>query len=116
MAPTIVYDAAGRVCMVVGSPGGSAIINYVAKAIVGGDRLGARSAGGGRAAQLRQPQRARPSSSTDTPVAALAPKLRALGHDVSVMPLTSGAGAILRERGTWVGGADPRREGTVRGE
>ena len=52
----------------------------------------------------------------DTPVAALADRLRALGHDVTVLPLTSGAGAILRERGTWVGGADPRREGTVRGE
>jgi gamma-glutamyltranspeptidase len=35
---------------------------------------------------------------------------------VSVLPLTSGAGAILRERGTWAGGADPRREGTARGE
>ena len=52
----------------------------------------------------------------DTPVAALADRLRALGHDVSVLPLTSGAGAILRERGTWAGGADPRREGTARGE
>src|SRR5436190_18736123 len=34
MAPTIVYDASGRVHMIVGSPGGSAIINYVAKTIV----------------------------------------------------------------------------------
>ena len=53
---------------------------------------------------------------TLTPVASLADRLRALGHDVSVLPLTSGAGAILRERGTWAGGADPRREGTARGE
>jgi gamma-glutamyltranspeptidase/glutathione hydrolase len=35
MAPTIVYDAKGQVYMVVGSPGGSAIINYVAKTLVG---------------------------------------------------------------------------------
>jgi gamma-glutamyltranspeptidase len=34
MAPTIVYDPAGRVSLVVGSPGGSSIINYVAKAIL----------------------------------------------------------------------------------
>ncbi len=35
MAPTIVYDRAGRVYMIVGSPGGPAIINYVAKTLLG---------------------------------------------------------------------------------
>ena len=35
MAPTIVYDGGGRIVMVVGSPGGNAIINYVAKALIG---------------------------------------------------------------------------------
>jgi gamma-glutamyltranspeptidase/glutathione hydrolase len=100
---------------VVGSPGGSSIINYVAKAILATidwkldpqaavtlPNFGSRNG----PAELEQ----------DTPVAALADRLRALGHDVSVLPLTSGAGAILRERGTWAGGADPRREGTARGE
>src|SRR6185295_9009705 len=35
MAPTIVYDGKGQVYMVAGSPGGSAIINYVAKTLIG---------------------------------------------------------------------------------
>src|SRR5258706_16480618 len=35
MAPTIVYDGKGNVYIVAGSPGGSAIINYVAKTLVG---------------------------------------------------------------------------------
>jgi len=115
MAPTIVYDPAGRVRLVVGSPGGSAIINYVAKAIVATIdwKLDPQSA----VALPHFGSRNGPTElEQDTPVAALADRLRALGHDVTVLPLTSGAGAILRERGTWVGGADPRREGTARGE
>src|SRR3982751_2633425 len=35
MAPTMVFDAQGRLQLMVGSPGGSQIINYVAKALVG---------------------------------------------------------------------------------
>ena len=115
MAPTIVYDPAGRVRLVVGSPGGSSIINYVTKAILATVdwKLDPQAAValpnfGSRNGPVELEQ--------DTPVAALADRLRALGHDVSVLPLTSGAGAILRERGTWAGGADPRREGTARGE
>ncbi len=115
MAPTIVYDPAGRVRLVVGSPGGSAIINYVAKAIVATIdwKLDPQAA----VALPNFGSRNGPTElEQDTTVAALADRLRALGHDVSVQPLASGAGAILRERGTWVGGADPRREGTARGE
>ena len=111
----MVYDPAGRVRLVVGSPGGSSIINYVTKAILATVdwKLDPQAAValpnfGSRNGPVELEQ--------DTPVAALAERLRALGHDVSVLPLTSGAGAILRERGAWVGGADPRREGTVRGE
>jgi gamma-glutamyltranspeptidase/glutathione hydrolase len=51
-----------------------------------------------------------------TPVAALEPKLRALGHETRVMPDTSGVQAILRTRKGWIGGADPRREGVVLGD
>ncbi len=35
MAPTIAYDRYGRVAIVAGSPGGSAIINYVTKTLIG---------------------------------------------------------------------------------
>src|SRR5258708_38020511 len=35
MAPTMVFDAEGRLELLIGSPGGSAIINYVAQALIG---------------------------------------------------------------------------------
>ncbi len=116
MAPTIVYDRAGRVYMIVGSPGGSAIINYVAKTLDRRARLGARSAGGDRACRTSAAATARPSSKRNTPAAALEPKLRALGHETRVIEQTSGLQAIVRTKDGWIGGADPRREGAVRGD
>ena len=115
MAPTIVYDHAGRVFMVAGSVGGSAIINYVAKALLGvldwkldpqaaidlpnvGSRNGPTELEAGSAAVL------------------LEPKLRALGHDVQIVEHTSGTQALVRTRTGWIGGADPRREGIVMGD
>ncbi len=35
MSPTLVFDADGKLKMTVGSPGGSAIINYATKTLVG---------------------------------------------------------------------------------
>jgi len=115
MAPTIVYDERGRVTFVVGSPGGSAIINYVAKSILAvvDWKLDPQAA-------VALPNFGSRNGPTElergTPVASLAERLRALGHDVSVQPLVSGAGAILRTRDGWAGGADPRREGAARGD
>jgi gamma-glutamyltranspeptidase/glutathione hydrolase len=51
-----------------------------------------------------------------TAATALAPGLRALGHAVAVGPHPSGTQAIVRTDGGWIGGADPRRDGTVRGD
>jgi gamma-glutamyltranspeptidase/glutathione hydrolase len=115
MAPTIVYDTAGRVFLVVGSPGGPAIINYVAKAIVAvlDWRLDPQAA----VALPNFGSRNGPTElESGTAVTELAPKLRALGHDVAVVPFNSGTQAIVRTRDGWMGGADPRREGTVRGD
>jgi gamma-glutamyltranspeptidase/glutathione hydrolase len=115
MAPTIVYDRAGRVHLVVGSPGGSSIINYVAKAIVAvvDWRLDPQAA-------IDLPNVGSRNGPTelerDTPAAALAPRLSLLGHDVVVIPQTSGTQAIVRSPRGWIGAADPRREGTVRGQ
>jgi gamma-glutamyltranspeptidase/glutathione hydrolase len=44
-------------------------------------------------------------------VAQLANTLRALGHEVQVVPLQSGMAFIVREQGYWNGAADPRRDG-----
>ena len=42
--------------------------------------------------------------------------LEAMGHDVRYVEKTSGVQAIERTRTGWFGGADPRREGTARGD
>jgi gamma-glutamyltranspeptidase/glutathione hydrolase len=115
MAPTIVYDSNAKVYMVAGSPGGSAIINYVAKTLVGVldwdldpqaaidlPNVGSRNG----PTELEK----------DTSVVALEPKLKALGHETRVMEQTSGLQAIVRTKTGWIGGADPRREGTVAGD
>jgi gamma-glutamyltranspeptidase/glutathione hydrolase len=114
MAPTIVYDARGRVAIVAGSPGGSSIINYVAKTLVAmiDWSLDPQAA----VALPNFGSRNGPTElERDTPVAALADRLRAIGHDVAVIPMTSGTQALARTASGWAGGADPRREGTVRG-
>jgi gamma-glutamyltranspeptidase/glutathione hydrolase len=114
MAPTIAYDRFSRVAIVAGSPGGSAIINYVAKTLIAiiDWSLDPQAA-------IDLPNFGSRNGPTelekDTPVAALAPKLRALGADVRVADYTSGVQAIVRTRDGWVGGTDPRREGLVLG-
>ena len=45
MAPTMIFDPAGRLLAVLGSPGGPRIPLYVVKTVVGADRLAARCAG-----------------------------------------------------------------------
>jgi gamma-glutamyltranspeptidase / glutathione hydrolase len=115
MAPTIVYDRHGRVAIVTGSPGGSSIINYVAKSLVA---IIDWSLDPQAAASLPNfGSRNGPTElEAETEVAHLAPKLRAIGADVAILPLTSGVHTIVRTRDGWMGGADPRREGVVRGQ
>jgi gamma-glutamyltranspeptidase/glutathione hydrolase len=38
------------------------------------------------------------------------------GHDVRLMPQTSGLQGIMRTPQGWFGGADPRREGVAMGQ
>ena len=114
MAPTIVYDRAGRLFMITGSPGGSSIINYVVKTLVGviDWDLDPQAA-------IALPNFGSRNGPTElergTSIVGLQEKLAAIGHPVAVIELTSGSQAIVRTRSGWVGGADPRREGSVRG-
>ncbi len=115
MAPTIVLDRAGRVYMLTGSPGGPAIVEYVAKAVIGviDWQLDPQAAVAlGNFGSHNGPTKLE----SDTAVASLAPKLRAMGYDVSVGHETSGLQAIVRAPDGWIGGTDPRREGVVRGQ
>ena len=115
MAPTIAYDARGRVAIITGSPGGSAIINFVVKTLVAmiDWKLDPQAA-------IALPNFGSRNGPTelekDTAVAALQSRLEALGHRTVVIDQTSGVQAIMRTSRGWVGGADPRREGIVLGD
>ena len=115
MAPTIVYDSKGKVTVITGSPGGSAIINYVAKTLVGVLDWGLDPQ-----AAVDLPNFGSRNGPTelekDTVIVALEPKLQALGHRTLVLEQTSGLQAIVRSRHGWIGGADARREGTAAGD
>ncbi|MBL8311712.1 MAG: gamma-glutamyltransferase [Burkholderiales bacterium] len=122
IAPTIVYDRAGQPVIVTGSPGGSAIINYVVKSLVGLIDWGMTPQ-----AVADAPNFGSRNGPTEiekgTPLEALKPALEARGHSVAVLEFTSGLHVLARERlgrdglasGRWLGGADPRREGVVIG-
>ena len=114
MAPTIVFQK-DQPILALGSPGGSMIINYVAKALVGvlDWKLDVQAAFelpnfGSRNGPTLIEQGSR--------YEALAPQLEARGHQVDRIPLASGLHGVQRSRGGWRGGADPRRDGAVRGE
>lgn len=113
MAPTIVLEN-GTPVLVVGSPGGSRIIGYVAKTIVAHLDWGLDVQ---EAVSL--PHLVNRFGTYDveagTTAEALADPLAALGYEVEVRDLTSGLHVIALDGGLR-GGADPRREGIVLGE
>jgi gamma-glutamyltranspeptidase/glutathione hydrolase len=125
MAPTLVFDRqTHRLVAALGSPGGSQIINYVAKTIVGllDWRLDIQQA-------ISLPNFGSRNGPTEVEEgrigAGLIEGLKARGHDVRTIPMTSGLQGIVRVqfregsnagRDGWVGGADPRREGVALGD
>ncbi|WP_152589994.1 gamma-glutamyltransferase [Nostoc sphaeroides] len=115
MAPMMVFDRNGKLVMVIGSAGGSQIINYVAKAIVGHLDWGLDIQ-----QALSLPNFGSRNGPTEleenTDVANLKPALEAKGHTVSVIQLTSGSTGIVLTNQGLVSGADPRREGAPLGE
>jgi gamma-glutamyltranspeptidase/glutathione hydrolase len=133
MAPVLVFDNdnGGRLHAIVGSPGGSNIIQYVAKTLIGilDWNLDIQSAInlGNFGAQTS----ATTSLEKGSSVKDLGPALTALGHTVSVLDInsgiqgitrlnslpayTSGLAAVVKPLSGWAGGADPRREGTAAG-
>lgn len=114
MAPTVVMKG-GKPYMVVGSPGGSRIIGYVAKTIIAHLDWGMDVQ-----AAINMPHAVNRFGTYDleegTGAVALQGELEALGFKVNVRGLTSGLHAIVIEDGKLLGGADPRREGVAIGE
>ena len=95
MAPLLVFERdSGAFEMALGSPGGAAIIAYVAVAHRRA-RLAARSAALDRAAQLRLAQRA-DRTGAGASQRRLQRALHERGHEIRIQPLTSGAQGIQR--------------------
>lgn len=115
MSPVMVFDKSGKVHAVVGSPGGSRIINYVAQTLIGvlDADLDIQEA-------INYPRITNRNRVTTLEKSDMADKLKAqlekLGHKVSVRDLNSGLHGIVRDGEYWVGGADPRREGIAKGQ
>ncbi|WP_019969497.1 gamma-glutamyltransferase family protein [Mycobacterium sp. 141] len=133
MAPTLVFDETGvrrgPLYAVLGSPGGSVIIQFIVKTVVGvldwgldpqqavsmvdfgADNTPETNIGGEH-----------PAVDTSGPPGVqgdhdpLVAGLRKLGHRVDLVDQSSGLSVIMRAQPGWVGGADPRREGLVMGD
>jgi gamma-glutamyltranspeptidase/glutathione hydrolase len=114
MSPTLVFDRDGRLQLIIGSPGGSLIINYVARTLVAvlDWKLDIQAA-------IDAPNYGSRNGPTEiergTAYEALVPALQARGHQVRLMEMESGLHGIERVAGGWRGGADPRREGIAKG-
>lgn len=130
MSPIVIFGANREVEGVIGSPGGSNIIQYVTKTVLGlvDWKLDIQQA-------IDLPNFGAQASTTTelekgTPLSQLRDALKARGHNPAVIDINSGLQGIVfnglrngqrarfsREpaKGRWAGGADPRREGIARG-
>ena len=121
MAPTLIFDRqSGELVATLGSPGGSQIIEYVAKSTIGllDWQLDPQAA-------ISLPNFGSRNGPTELERGQFSPALiQALkdkGHVVNEIDMTSGTQAIVRVRdaqgkASWAGGADPRREGEALGD
>ena len=114
MAPMMVFDQDKALKLVIGSPGGSRIINYVAQTMIAilDWQLDPQTA-------ISLPHLTNRNEVTTlekgTDLVKLKPALEAKGHQVVIRDLNSGIHAIQLSKGKLLGGADPRREGTAVG-
>ncbi|WP_371920957.1 gamma-glutamyltransferase [Pseudomonas sp. GW531-T4] len=121
MAPTLIFDRnSGEFLATVGSPGGSQIIEYVAKSVIGmlDWNLDPQAA-------ISLPNFGSRNGPTELEQGQFTPGLKAAlkakGHELTDIDMTSGTQAIVRLRDaqgktSWAGGADPRREGAALGD
>jgi gamma-glutamyltranspeptidase / glutathione hydrolase len=119
MSPTMLLDDRGRLRLLVGSPGGTRIIGFVAQSIVGvvDWSLDVQQA---VAAPHFLAEEGPVEIEEGSALAAHEQALEALGHTVAVNDMNSGLHAIAIEhtrRGRVLyGGVDPRREGVALGD
>ena len=115
MAPTLVFDRSGRLVLVVGSAGGPAIINDVAKTVIA-----VIDWGYDLQAALDLPNAGNRNGSTEIEAGpnaeALAAALAARGHKVQIGDRPSGLTGIRLTRHGLEGAADSRRDGAAFGD
>lgn len=131
MAPTLVFDAAdqpgtrGPLYATLGSPGGSVIIQFVVKTVVGMIDWGLDPQQAVSMVDFGAANTPKTNVGGEHPVIdtsdngdhdPLVIGLRKLGHQVDLADQTSGLSAIIRDNDGFIGGADPRREGLVMGD
>jgi gamma-glutamyltranspeptidase/glutathione hydrolase len=130
MAPTLVFDktadgSRGEIAYATGSPGGSVIIQFVVKTLIGTLDWGLdpqQAVSGVDFGAANSPttnvggEHPNVDASDDGANDPLVQQLRAMGHRVSVAPQSSGLSTLDRDGDGWIGGADPRREGAVMGD
>lgn len=117
MSPFMVFDQNDQLVAMIGSPGGSRIINYVAQSllvmlnhpeiplqdVVNLPHISNRNS----VTELEQ----------DTAAAELSAELEARGHTIKVRDLNSGLHGLRKEAdGLWHSAVDNRREGAAKGE
>ncbi|MDB5803801.1 MAG: ggt [Betaproteobacteria bacterium] len=115
MTPTFVFDANNKLMLVMGAPGGNAIPNFVAKALIGVLDWGLDVQ---QAVAL--PNMGSRNRGTDlergTVLDGEADALRAMGHTINFFDFPSGLHGIMVTPRGLAGGSDPRREGEALGE
>jgi gamma-glutamyltranspeptidase/glutathione hydrolase len=115
MAPTLVFDNAGKLKLVIGAPGGHAIINFVAKTLIGvlDWNLDIQQA-------IALPNMGSRNRGTELEKGSIlersADALRAMGHDITITDFPSGLHGIMVTPEGLIGGSDPRREGEAMGD
>lgn len=115
MAPTIVLDDEERPVLVIGSPGGSRIIPYVAQVIVGVLDWGLDVQQAIDLGHLVN-RNGKTELEAGTALEGMKDALAARGHEVTVMEQNSGLHGIQVTKKGLIGGVDPRREGVALGE
>jgi gamma-glutamyltranspeptidase/glutathione hydrolase len=116
MTPTLVFERdSGRLLLSAGSPGGALIPHYLGKTLYGSlhwglapqDAADLPNFGSLNGPTLLERGRFPPATLE---------ALRRRGHELVETDMTSGVQLLQRQDGGWLGGADPRREGVVRGD
>lgn len=119
MAPTMLLDDRGRLRLVIGSPGGTRIIGFVAQSIVGFADWGLDVQQAVAAPHFLADDEAL-EIEDGTSLAEHEEALEALGHTVARRNMNSGLHAIaidyVRRGRVLTGGVDPRREGAALGD